>query len=292
MKRYILQNSKLQIEEVAKPEGELIEVKAIGVNRADVFYLQNKYPVFGLEFAGIYNGKRVAGLVDGGAYAEFIEAEKAVFIEIPQDVSFKKAASLTESLVTAYYNLIDLCDLQKGEKILIHGGGSGVGVAAIQLAKAVGAEVAATAGKAEKLELIEKLGAIGIDYNYSSFLSETESSDNSDSFDVILDIVGGDYFNANLRALKKGGRLAIISFIGSVKTEANLAPILLKNLSIYGSTIRSLSREKKLELLGNILPYLAKINAVIDREFVFDEVQQAIDYVGKYKNIGKVIVTF
>lgn len=283
MRKYIAQNGKLEIIETEKPSGELIEVKAVGVNRGDVFHLQGKYPSLGLEFAGMLNGKRVAGLIDGGAYAEFVEASKAAYIELPDEVDFKSAVALTEGLATAYYNLKCLCNLQAGERVLIHGGASGVGVCAVQLAKLMGAEVSATSGKAEKLKLIEKIGAEAIDYSSKDFSSER--------YDVILDIVGGDYFNANLRALKRGGRLAIISFLGGAKAEANLAPLLTKNLSVYGSTIRSLSLQEKFELLEDIKPYLSQLETIIDSEFSFEEAGKAISYVEEYRNLGKVVIS-
>ena len=283
MKKYIAENGKLEIIEVEKPSGELIEVKAIGVNRADVFHLQRRYPVFGLEFAGLLNGKRVAGIVDGGAYAEFIEADKAVYFEIPDSISFEQAAAITEALFTAYYNLTELCEVKYGEEVLIHGGASGVGVVAIQLAKMLGANVAATSNKVDKLALIGMLGATPIDYSSGDFGEKR--------YDVILDIVGGSYFNANLKALKKNGGLAIISFIGGVKADANLAPLLTKDLTVKGSTIRSLSKDKKQDLAEKILPYFEQIKPIIDKEFAFDKLDEALKYVEGYENLGKVVVS-
>ena len=260
-----------------------LQVKAIGVNRADVFFRQGKYPAEGLEVAGVAaDGKRYAAIMDGGAYACEVEVHKECAIEIPAAMSFNDAAAITEALFTAYYNLVSLCALQAGENILIHGGASGVGVVAIQLAKLLGANVSATAGKPEKLALIDKLGAVAIDYRSKDFGKE--------KYDVILDIVGGDYFNTNLAALKKGGRLAIISFIGGAKTEANLAPLLLKHLSVYGSTIRGLSLEEKKKLRDEITPYFPKIKPIIGKVFEFAEKEQALDYIEQYRNIGKVVV--
>ena len=259
-----------------------IQVKAIGVNRADVFYRQGKYPVFGLELAGMADdGKRYMAIIDGGAYAETAEVEPECAIEIPQNMSFIEGAAIIEALYTSYYNLAELCQLKAGESVLIHGGASGVGVVAIQLAKLLGAKVAATAGKPEKLQLIKSLGAEEVDYN---------NGFGSDKYDVILDIVGGNYFNQNLAALKKGGRLAIISFIGGAKADANLAPILLKHLKIYGSTIRGLSLAEKAKIKNAITPLIPQIKPVIDKIFLFTQIDAALDYVEQYKNIGKVVV--
>ena len=259
-----------------------IITKAIGVNRADVFYKQGKYPVFGIELAGIgEDGKRYGAIIDGGAYNTSAEVEEGSYIEIPEGMSFVDAAAITEALYTSYYNLVTLCGLKKGESVLIHGGASGVGVVAIQLARLLGAEVHATSGKPEKLELIKNLGANAINYA-DEFVK--------DRYDVIIDMVGGSYFNANLAALKKGGRLAIISFIGGAKTDANLAPLLLKNLSVYGSTIRSLGKAEKAEIAKNIVPYFGLVKPVIAKIFSFSEYNEAIDYVEKYKNLGKVVV--
>lgn len=259
-----------------------IKTKAIGVNRADVFYRQGKYPVFGIELAGIgEDGKRYAAIVDGGAYNKEVTVEEGSYIEIPDNMSFVDAAAITEALFTSYYNFVTLANLKKGEKLLIHGGASGLGVVAIQLGQLLGAKVYASSGKEEKLELIKKLGAVAI--NYSDGFIENK-------YDVILDMVGGKYFNSNLAALARGGRLTIISFIGGAKADANLAPLLLKNLSVYGSTIRSLSKEEKGRIAAVIKPYYPKIKPVISKIFEFPQQQEALDYVEKYKNIGKVVL--
>jgi NADPH:quinone reductase-like Zn-dependent oxidoreductase len=237
-----------------------ITVKAIGVNRADVFYRQGKYPVTGLELAGIgEDGKRYASIIDGGAFAPEVEVEEGSYIELPQHFSFEDGAAIIEALYTSYYNLVVLGKLKAGESVLIHGGASGVGVVAIQLAKLIGAKVFATSGKPEKLKLIEELGAVAIDYNKGF---------GENAYDVILDIVGASYWEANLKALKKGGRLAIISFIGGAKAELNLAPLLLKNISVFGSTIRSLSNNDKWQIRKNIMPIFGKIKPIIDLSLI------------------------
>ncbi len=284
MQKYIVENGELKLVEAAAIDGLKISVHAAGVNRADIFHLAGKYPSFGLEFAGELGGKRVAGLVDGGAYAQEIAAEQAAYVEIPEGVNFPEAASMVEALATAYHNLVELCALKAGEKVLVHGGGSGIGVVAIQLAKLLGAEVTATASNPEKLALIEQLGARAVDYTQSDF------GDNE--YDIVLDIVGASYFNQNLAALKNGGRLAIISFLGGAKGEVNLAPLLTKNLQVHGSTIRSLSLHEKQELLEKAQPFMPKIKPIIAHSFAFSELAEAIDYVGDYKNVGKVVIGF
>ncbi len=261
-----------------------LEVKAIGVNRADVFFRQGKYPVQGLEVAGVAeDGRKFAAIMDGGAFAEQVEVQEEYALEIPQVMEFVEAVAIIESLFTAYYNLVILGKLQAGEKVLIHGGGSGVGVVAIQLAKLLGAEVYATSGKPEKLDLIKSLGADPIDYRKKDF--------GKDKYDVILDIVGADYFNANITALKKGGRLTIISFIGGARGEFNLAPLLIKDLSVFGSTIRGLSLSKKREIRDAIAPYFGKIKPIIAKTFPLEEKEAALDYIEQYKNAGKIVVT-
>ena len=276
-----------------------IKVKAIGVNRADVFFREGKYPVFGIECAGVAeDGRRVAAIVDGGAYDPEVEAHESGVIDLPASMSFEEGASIIEALYTSYYNLVSLCKLQKGEKVLIHGGGSGVGVVAIQLAKLLGADVYATAGKPEKLALIKKLGATAIDYTsslregkaFEAIQAGSLRSARDDGFDVILDIIGANYFDKNLAALNQNGRLAIISFIGGAKGEFNLAPLLTKSLSVFGSTIRGLDNEKRGEIREKIIPYFTQIRPVIDRVFPYAEKEQAIDYVRDYKNVGKVVI--
>lgn len=288
MKEYIVENGEVKLVDAEKPlagDGQvLVQVKATGVNRADVFYVDGKYPVFGLEVAGVAeDDRRVCGIVDGGAYAEFAVLDEGCLLEIPDDMSFEQAAAVAEGLFTAYYNLAELCNLQKGEKVLVHGGAGAVGVVAIQLAKLLGAQIYATAGKPEKLELIERLGAEAVDYESKDF--------GKDQFDVIMDIVGADYFDANLRALKRGGRMAIISFISGAKGEVNLAPILTKDLSVFGSTIRGLDLEAKTLVRDKIKPYLKQVSPVIDKVFDFSEAAETIDYVREYKNLGKVVIS-
>jgi len=257
-----------------------IAVKAIGVNRADVFYRQGKYPYFGLELAGIgADGKNYAAIVNGGAYASEVDVE--VLLELPNGMSFEAGASIIEGLFTAYYNLGELAGIKAGESVLIPGGAGSVGVVAIQLAKLLGAKVFASAGKPEKLKLITSLGAEAVDYRQGF---------GENKYDVILDCVGGNYFNANLAALKQGGRLAIIGFIGGAKTDANLAPILLKRLSVFGSTITGLEPAQKASLAAKVAPYFAQIKPVIDKTFVFADVDKALDYVEGYNNLGKVVV--
>jgi len=261
-----------------------IQTKAIGVNRADVFFRQGKYPATGLELAGMAeDGRRVAAIVDGGAFAAEVNVDEECVLEIPASMSFIEAASIIEALFTAYYNLVSLCGLKAGESALIHGGAGGIGPVAIQLAKLLGAKVSATAGKPEKLKLIESLGAVAVDYRPKEFGKE--------KYDVILDVVGADYFDANLVALKRSGRMGIISFISGAKAELNLAPLLLKNLSVYGSTIRSLSLDVKAGIRDAIKPYFGKIKPIVDSTFPLTELDKALDYVEGYKNVGKVVVT-
>lgn len=284
MKAYIVENGKPILQEMQKPEGKLVEVKAVGVNRADVFYLDGKYPYFGLEFAGIdEGGKRVAGLINGGAYAEFVEADENTLVDLPEDVSFEDAVCVLEGLYTAYYNLVELADVQKGEKVLIHGGGSGIGPTMIQLAKLLGAEVFATAGKAEKLELIKRFGAKAINYKEEDFAEN--------KYDVIVDIVGADYFNRNIAALNKGGRLCIIGFISGAKCEAKLGALLTQRLTVFGSTTSGLPPEDKARLRGEVVPYIGKIKPVADKVFEFEELPEALEYVKGYRNVGKVVVS-
>lgn len=262
-----------------------IKIKAIGVNRADVFHRQGKYPAFGLEVSGIAeDGRRIMGIVNGGAYTEKkeIEIEDGSWMEIPTELSFVEAASLIEALYTSYYNIAVLGKLKAGEAILIHGGGSGIGIVAIQLAKLMGAKVYATAGKPHKLELIKSLGAEAIDYHAKDFGRE--------KYDVILDMVGASIFNLNLEALKTNGRLAIIAMISGAKCEARLTPILVKHLSVFGSMIRTLPNEEKLEIQRGFKPYISQIKPIVDRTFAYSQINQALDYVEAYKNAGKVVI--
>lgn len=293
----------------------LVEVKAAGVNRADLLQRKGKYPppkgaspVLGLEVAGIVKetgskvgrwkeGDSVFGLLSGGGYAQYASINENMAMPIPENLDFTQAAAVPEVFLTAYQALIWLAKLKKGERVLIHAGASGVGTAAIQVARETGAEVIITAS-APKHSLCRELGALHtIDYSSKNFGEEIKSVTEGKGVQVIIDFIGGPYFQDNLQSLSKDGRLVMLASLGGMKvSEANLLPILQKRLSIFGSTLRSRSLEYQCRLTqetaGFLLPRLqdGRIRPVIDRVYPIAEVQDAHSYMESNKNQGKIVL--
>lgn len=239
----------------------LIRVVAAGVNRPDVLQRQGGYApppgasdIPGLEVAGEvvalgaalgesadkhHIGDRVMALVAGGGYAEYCAAPAAQCLSIPKGLDMIEAAAMPETYFTVWSNVFDRGRLKAGESILIHGGSSGIGTTAIQLARAFGARVFATAGSAEKCAACEKLGAErAINYRDEDFVTVVRDATEGTGVDVILDMVGGDYIGRNIKALAPDGRLCQIAFLGGSKVELNFLPVMLKRLTLTGSTLR------------------------------------------------------
>ena len=299
------------------PGEVLVKVAAAGVNRPDVAQRQGNYPpppgaspILGLEVAGTVAalgeggngfavGDRVCGLANGGGYAEFCILPEGQVLPVPDGMDDISAAALPETFFTVWANLFMMAGLEKGKSVLIHGGTSGIGTTAIQLAKAFGAStIFTTAGSAEKCAAAERLGAdVAINYrekDFSEVIKET-----SGGVDIILDMIGGAYFQRNLSALSRDGCLSIIAFLGGPKVEnANLMPIMLKRLKVTGSTMRPRTdaekREIRDELLEKVWPLIAagKVKPVIDRVFAFEEVVEAHRRMEGGDHIGKIVLTF
>lgn len=243
-------------------DGEvLIRVAAAGVNRPDIMQRQGKYPpppgasdIPGLEIAGevvagggdIRAGQPVCALVSGGGYAEYCAVPAVQCLQIPNGVSHTEAAAIPETYFTVWTNLFDRGRLQPGERFLIHGGTSGIGTTAIQLARAHGATVFATAGSREKCDACVRLGATrAIDYREEDFVEAIKQATGGEGVDVILDIVGGDYLQRNLSCLRLNGRLVQIGLMSESKSVVDLRPVLQKRLTITGSTLRARSPAEK-----------------------------------------------
>ena len=243
-------------------DGEvLIRVAAAGVNRPDIMQRQGKYPpppgasdIPGLEIAGevvagggdIRAGQPVCALVSGGGYAEYCAVPAVQCLQIPNGVSPTEAAAIPETYFTVWTNLFDRGRLQPGECFLIHGGTSGIGTTAIQLARAHGATVFATAGSREKCDACVRLGATrAIDYREEDFVEAIKQATGGEGVDVILDIIGGDYPQRNLACLRLNGRLAQIGLMSESKSVVDLRPVLQKRLTITGSTLRARSPAEK-----------------------------------------------
>jgi NADPH:quinone reductase len=297
-------------------EGEiLVRVEAAGVNRPDVAQRQGLYPppkeaspILGLEIAGevvavgpgageFAIGDKVCGLTNGGAYAEYCTIPTGQALRFPSGYDAVKAAAVPETFFTVWANLFQMAGLTEGESVLIHGGSSGIGTTAIQLARAFGATVYTTAGSREKCEACEKLGAKrAIDYKQEDF-AEVIKAETGHGVDIVLDMIGAAYFEKNIASLAKDGCLSIIAFLGGAMVEkANLQPIMVKRLTVTGSTMRPRTAEEKRairdDLLSQVWPLLdaGKIAPVIYKTFAFDEVVAAHRLMETSEHIGKIML--
>lgn len=292
----------------------LIRVTAAGVNRPDCLQRRGLYPppagasdLLGLEVSGIVValgegvispklGASVCALVPGGGYAEYCVAAAGVCLPIPGPLDRIDAAGLPETLFTVWANVFDQADLQSGESLLVHGGGSGIGTTAIQLARAFGAKVYATAGNPEKCRACEKLGAVAIDYQTEDFAERIKTETRSRGVDVILDMVGGPYLNRNLDCLAPRGRLAIIAVQGGAKADINLAALMQRRLSLFGSTLRPRGVAEKAalaeQLRDKVWPLLESgvIAPVVAARFPLDQAADAHRLMESGTHIGKILL--
>jgi NADPH:quinone reductase len=293
----------------------LIKIIAAGVNRPDIMQRKGLYPppsgasdIPGLEIAGtvvatgatvtdLKPGDAICALVTGGGYAEYCLASAALCLPIPQGLSFIQAAALPETFFTVWSNLFDRTHLLPDETMLVHGGSSGIGTTAIQLAKAFHAKVIVTAGSEAKCQFCMELGAdAAINYKQQDFVAEIGRLTNCQGVNVILDIIGGDYFHRNLKCLANDARLVQIALQNGPKAEINLLPIMLKRLTITGSTLRARNDSFKAEIAKklhkNVWPLLAngKIKPVIHSTFPLNDAAFAHELMESSRHIGKIIL--
>jgi len=294
----------------------LIKVSAAGVNRPDCLQRQGSYPpppgasdLPGLEVAGtivavagdVENervGDEVCALAPGGGYAEYCTTPAAHCLPLPSGYDFVQAAALPETFFTVWTNVFERGHLTEGESILIHGGASGIGTTAIQMAKALGARVFATVGNQEKREFCERLGADrAIDYRQEKFRDVVKQETDGSGVDVILDIVGAAYLDENIKSLNTDGRLVIIGSLGGRQAELNIGLILFKRLTVTGSTLRARSVEEKGRIAGalleNVWPKLESgaITPVIQKIFPLAEAASAHVFMEANRSMGKLILT-
>ncbi len=294
----------------------LIKVEAAGVNRPDVLQRMGGYApppgasdLPGLEIAGTvvavgegvskYTvGDRICALVAGGGYAEYCVAPEAQCLDIPDGLDMVKAAAIPETYFTVWTNVFDRGRLQGGESFLVHGGASGIGTTAIQLGKIFGARVFATAGSDDKCREIEALGAErGINYKTEDYVEVVKELTDGQGVNLILDMVGGEYIQRNISALAVEGRLVYIAFLGGPKADVNFAPVMLKRLTITGSTLRPQSVEAKAQigksLEEKVWPFLSagSIGPVIDSTFPLEKAADAHRRIDDSSHIGKIILT-
>ncbi|MER5541658.1 NAD(P)H-quinone oxidoreductase [Streptomyces sp. NPDC002589] len=297
-------------------EGEvLVEVVASAVNRADILQRQGFYnpppgasPYPGLECSGRIAalgpgvsgwavGDEVCALLSGGGYAEKVVVPAGQLLPVPEGVDLTQAAALPEVVCTVWSNVFMIAHLRPGETLLVHGGSSGIGTMAIQLAKAVGAKVAVTAGTKEKLERCAELGAdILINYREQDFVAEVKAGTGGDGADVILDNMGAKYLERNVQALAVSGRLAIIGMQGGVKGELNIGTLLGKRAAISATSLRARPLSEKAAIVAavreHVWPLLAggHVRPVVDRELPMAEAAEGHRVVEASGHVGKVLL--
>lgn len=298
-------------------EGEvLIEVAATAVNRADLLQRQGFYdpppgssPYPGLEcsgriaalgpgVAGWAVGDEVCALLAGGGYAEKVAVPAGQVLPLPQGLDLVAAAALPEVACTVWSNVFMIAHLRPGETLLVHGGSSGIGTMAIQLAKAVGARVAVTAGGPEKLARCAELGAdVLIDYREQDFVEEVRKATDGKGADVILDIIGAKYLERNVNALAVSGRLAIIGMQGGVKAELNLGTLLGKRAAITATGLRARPLSEKAAIVAAVREHIwplignGQVRPIVDRTLPIAEAAEAHRVVDASTHVGKVVLT-
>ncbi len=293
----------------------LINVAAAGVNRPDIFQRRGLYPpppeasaVPGLEVAGEVTalgekadrwqvGDRVCALVNGGGYAEMVTVPETQCLPVPRGLDMVQAAALPEACFTVWSNVFDRARLRAGEIFLVHGGSSGIGTTAIQMARSSGARVFATAGSAEKCRASQGLGAEqAVNYREQDFVEAIKDRTAGHGVDVVLDMVGGDYISRNIKLAAAGGRIVQIAFLKGAKIEVDLMPLMLKRLTLTGSTLRPRSARYKKKIAAalhkNVWPHVeaGRIRPVIAATFALEKVADAHRLMESGAHIGKIIL--
>jgi tumor protein p53-inducible protein 3 len=294
----------------------LVRVRAAGVNRADVLQRMGRYPpppgaspVLGLELAGevaatgpdttrFKPGDRVMSLVTGGAYATLAAVSEAATLPVPDTMDWSAAAAIPEAFLTAWLNLVDLGGLAAGETVLIHAGASGVGSAAIQIARELDARIITTAGTEDKLAFCRELGAaLAVHRKQKDFLEAAHRDTGGQGVDLILDFVGAPYWERNLAALRRGGRLVLIGFLGGSSGDLDIGPILRKSLTVRGTTLRATAPAAKARLVRDFAAFAAPrfaaggLRALVDRTFPLAQAAEAHRFMEADRNTGKIVLT-
>lgn len=294
----------------------LIKVSAAGINRPDVFQRKGNYPappgasdLPGLEVvgeivagdagsAGLSIGDKVCALLAGGGYAEYCTAPAVQCLPVPKGLSDVEAAGLPETYYTVWSNVFDRGQLSAGESLLVHGGASGIGTTAVQLATAMGHKVYATVGSDERVRAVEALGAVqGINYRTQDYVEEVKKATGGKGVDVVLDMVAGDYINRNINCLADDGRIVIIALLGGAKAEIDCSQILRRRLTVTGSTLRPRPVEFKAEIARSlkerVWPLLeaGKIRPIVHATFPLERACDAHAMMDAGEQIGKIILT-
>lgn len=298
----------------AKADEVLVKVHAFGINRPDILQRQGLYPmppgvtqVPGLEVAGdvvavgaevtqFKLGDKVCGLTNGGGYAEYCVVPQSQTLHIPENVSFVEAAAIPETFFTVWANVFQMGKAKAGEVVLVHGGTSGIGTTALMLCKALGIKTFATVGSDEKVQAIANL-TDAINYKTQDFEHLINEKTDNAGVDVILDMVGAPYLEKNLNLLRRDGRLVYIAFLGGAKAkEVKLGQIMMKRLTITGSTMRARNTAEKAEIAQGLQDHVAPLWAkgeclpMIYQTFEFDQIQAAHACMDTGEHVGKVVV--
>ncbi len=298
-----------------KAQEILVKVHATALNRADILQREGKYPpptgaspILGLEIAGEVVevgteasrwkiGDRIFGLISGGGYAQYATIHEAMAIRMPDNMNFETAVAIPEVFLTAYQALIWLSKLKNNEKVLIHAGASGVGSAAIQIAKEIGAEVFVTASLAKHRHCLALGASNAIDYKTQDFHKEIMNLTDNDGADVIIDFMAASYFQQNIDSLALDGRMVILALLGGAQVEQfNMAKILAKRLNIMGSTLRSRKIDYQINLTNDFWNFASarftdgRLKPVIDSVFDWENVQEAHKYMEANRNAGKIVL--
>jgi len=298
-----------------RPGAIRIRVAATALNRADLLQRQGHYPpppgaseILGLECAGevaevaddvegFAPGERVMALLAGGGYAEEVVVDAGSAMHVPENLDLVEAAALPEVLLTVYLNVFDLGGLESGGWLLVHGGGSGIGTASIQLARAAGAHVVVTAGSDAKCKRCLELGAdAALDYTAGDFADGVKEATGGRGVDVVLDSIGAPYLASNLRVLATGGRLVIIGLMGGAKSEISLGQLLVRRLSVIGSTLRARPEADKARIVRGLTERFGKalasgeVRPIVDRVMPLAEAGEAHRIMKASSHFGKIVL--
>ncbi len=309
----------LRLDDVPDPQPSdeelLIRVHATALNRADIMQRMGNYPsqhgaseILGLELAGevidvgarvqgLSIGDRVYGLSGGGGYAELATLHQSLAMRIPDEFTYHEAASIPEVFFTANTAVRTLGETQPGERLLVHAGGSGVGIAAIQIGRLIGAEVWITAGSKEKCDRARELGAdLTINYHEENFADVIAERTGGAGVNVILDVIGRDYWDANLRSLSLAGRLVLVGLMGGAVAETNLGLLMQKRLRVHGTVMRSRPLLDRAEITRDYQRHLepaivnGEMKPIIDSVFPLSQAAQAHQYMAENRNFGKILL--
>ena len=310
----------LEVQERPKPEPGVeqirVRVRASALNRADILQRQGNYPVppgvpadiSGMEYAGEVDalgpaatlwktGDRVMGIVGGGGHAEYLCLHEREAMPVPKGMSWEDAAAIPEAFLTAYDALFNRLELRAGETLLVHAVGSGVGTAGLQIARVAGARVVGTARTAAKLERAKQLGLdVGIDASRGDWAAHVQSAVGAERVHALMDLVGGNYLEGNLRVMALRGRIVVVGLTAGATAQFNMGVLLRKRLTMVGTVLRARALEEKIALARNFsergVPLFedGRFKPVVDRVFPFDEIRAAHALMESNETFGKIVL--